>query len=64
GGDECNINEHRSPQETLPDVPHCANINLLDYEVCRTAHPQFRLPATSRTLCAGILEGGKDTCHR
>ncbi|KAK9394555.1 VENOM COMPONENT: snake venom serine protease 1 [Crotalus adamanteus] len=53
-----------SPQETLPDVPHCANINLLDYEVCRTAHPQFRLPATSRTLCAGVLEGGIDTCNR
>nr|C0HK19.1 RecName: Full=Thrombin-like enzyme collinein-3; Short=SVTLE collinein-3; AltName: Full=Fibrinogen-clotting enzyme; AltName: Full=Snake venom serine protease; Short=SVSP [Crotalus durissus collilineatus] len=44
--------------------PHCANINLLDYEVCRTAHPQFRLPATSRILCAGVLEGGIDTCHR
>uniref|UniRef100_A0A194ASG6 Serine proteinase 7 n=1 Tax=Sistrurus tergeminus TaxID=8757 RepID=A0A194ASG6_SISTE len=53
-----------SPQETLPDVPHCANINLLDYEVCRAAHPQFGLPATSRILCAGVLEGGIDTCHR
>uniref|UniRef100_A0A1W7RJU4 Snake venom serine protease n=1 Tax=Agkistrodon contortrix contortrix TaxID=8713 RepID=A0A1W7RJU4_AGKCO len=47
-----------SPNETLPDVPHCANINILDYEVCRAASK--RLPAT--TLCAGILEGGKDTC--
>ncbi|NP_001310175.1 beta-fibrinogenase mucrofibrase-3 isoform X1 [Protobothrops mucrosquamatus] len=49
-----------SPQETYPDVPHCANINLLDYEVCRAAYAG--LPATSRTLCAGILEGGKDSC--
>nr|P84787.1 RecName: Full=Thrombin-like enzyme elegaxobin-2; Short=SVTLE; AltName: Full=Elegaxobin II; AltName: Full=Fibrinogen-clotting enzyme; AltName: Full=Snake venom serine protease; Short=SVSP [Protobothrops elegans] len=47
-------------EETYPDVPHCANINLLDYEVCRAAYPE--LPATSRTLCAGILEGGKDSC--
>uniref|UniRef100_A0A0K8RYY5 Serine proteinase 13e n=1 Tax=Crotalus horridus TaxID=35024 RepID=A0A0K8RYY5_CROHD len=46
----------------LPDVPHCVNINLLNYSVCRAAYPQYGLPATSRTLCAGILEGGKDTC--
>nr|O13069.1 RecName: Full=Thrombin-like enzyme KN-BJ 2; Short=SVTLE; AltName: Full=Kinin-releasing and fibrinogen-clotting serine protease 2; Flags: Precursor [Bothrops jararaca]BAA20283.1 KN-BJ2 [Bothrops jararaca] len=44
----------------LSDVPHCANINLLNYTVCRAAYPE--LPATSRTLCAGILQGGKDTC--
>nr|O13057.1 RecName: Full=Snake venom serine protease 2; Short=SVSP 2; Flags: Precursor [Protobothrops flavoviridis]BAA19977.1 serine protease [Protobothrops flavoviridis] len=47
-------------KETHPDVPHCANINILDYSVCRAAYA--RLPATSRTLCAGILEGGKDSC--
>uniref|UniRef100_A0A6B2FG75 Peptidase S1 domain-containing protein n=1 Tax=Bothriechis nubestris TaxID=1766655 RepID=A0A6B2FG75_9SAUR len=51
-----------STKVNLPDVPHCANINIIDYEVCRTAYPQYGLPATSRTLCAGILEGGKDTC--
>uniref|UniRef100_A0A194APM6 Snake venom serine protease n=1 Tax=Agkistrodon piscivorus TaxID=8715 RepID=A0A194APM6_9SAUR len=50
-------------KETYPDVPHCTNINLLDYEVCRAAYPDYELPATSRTLCAGILEGGKDTCR-
>nr|Q9DG83.1 RecName: Full=Snake venom serine protease serpentokallikrein-1; Short=SVSP; Flags: Precursor [Protobothrops mucrosquamatus]AAG27254.1 serpentokallikrein-1 [Protobothrops mucrosquamatus] len=50
-----------SPNETFPDVPHCANINLFNYTVCRAAYPE--LPATSRTLCAGILEGGIDTCH-
>uniref|UniRef100_T1DJY2 Serine proteinase 12a n=1 Tax=Crotalus horridus TaxID=35024 RepID=T1DJY2_CROHD len=49
-------------KETYPDVPHCANINLLDYEVCLAAYPEFGLPATSITLCAGILEGGKDSC--
>ncbi|XP_039181680.1 snake venom serine proteinase 12-like [Crotalus tigris] len=49
-------------KEIYPDVPRCANINLLNYEVCRKAYPEFGLPATSRTLCAGILEGGKDSC--
>uniref|UniRef100_A0A1W7RJW9 Snake venom serine protease n=1 Tax=Agkistrodon contortrix contortrix TaxID=8713 RepID=A0A1W7RJW9_AGKCO len=49
-----------SPDVSYPDVPHCANINLFNYMVCRGAHAG--LPATSRTLCAGILEGGKDSC--
>nr|E5L0E6.1 RecName: Full=Protein C activator; Short=APL-C; AltName: Full=Snake venom serine protease; Short=SVSP; Flags: Precursor [Agkistrodon piscivorus leucostoma]ADP88562.1 protein C activator-like protein precursor [Agkistrodon piscivorus leucostoma] len=47
-----------SPNATLPDVPHCANINILDYAVCQAAYRG--LAAT--TLCSGILEGGKDTC--
>nr|A7LAC6.1 RecName: Full=Thrombin-like enzyme 1; Short=SVTLE; AltName: Full=Fibrinogen-clotting enzyme; AltName: Full=Green pit viper thrombin-like enzyme 1; Short=GPV-TL1; AltName: Full=Snake venom serine protease; Short=SVSP; Flags: Precursor [Trimeresurus albolabris]ABS12074.1 thrombin-like serine protease 1 [Trimeresurus albolabris] len=51
-----------SPNETLPDVPRCANINLLNYTVCRGVFP--RLPARSRTLCAGVLQGGIDTCKR
>nr|UVJ66760.1 plasminogen-activator subtype serine protease [Trimeresurus gracilis] len=47
-------------KETYPDVPHCANINILDHAVCQAAYP--RLLAESSTLCAGILKGGKDTC--
>uniref|UniRef100_A0A6B2F7E2 Peptidase S1 domain-containing protein n=1 Tax=Bothriechis nigroviridis TaxID=88079 RepID=A0A6B2F7E2_BOTNI len=51
-----------SPQETLSDVPRCANINLVNYTMCRGVFPT--LPERSRTLCAGVLEGGIDTCHR
>nr|AUS82517.1 serine endopeptidase [Crotalus mitchellii] len=47
-------------KETYPDVPHCANINILDHAVCRAIYPG--LLEKSRILCAGILEGGKDTC--
>nr|AUS82549.1 serine endopeptidase [Crotalus scutulatus] len=49
-----------SPNETYPDVPQCANINLFSYTMCRRAFPW--LPARSRTLCAGVLQGGIDTC--
>nr|E0Y421.1 RecName: Full=Chymotrypsin-like protease VLCTLP; AltName: Full=Snake venom serine protease; Short=SVSP; AltName: Full=Vipera Lebetina with chymotrypsin-like proteolytic activity; Flags: Precursor [Macrovipera lebetina]ADN04919.1 chymotrypsin-like protease VLCTLP precursor [Macrovipera lebetina] len=49
-----------SPNETFPNVPHCANINILRYSVCRAAYRG--LPAQSRTLCAGILQGGIGSC--
>ncbi|KAG5858161.1 snake venom serine protease precursor [Bothrops jararaca] len=49
-----------STEETYPDVPHCTNINILDHAVCRLAYPWQ--PESSTTLCAGILQGGKDTC--
>nr|Q27J47.1 RecName: Full=Venom plasminogen activator LV-PA; AltName: Full=LMUT0402S; AltName: Full=Plasminogen activating proteinase; AltName: Full=Snake venom serine protease; Short=SVSP; Flags: Precursor [Lachesis muta muta]ABD52886.1 serine protease precursor [Lachesis muta] len=48
-------------KEIYPDVPHCADINILDHAVCRAAYSGWL--ATSTTLCAGILEGGKDSCH-
>nr|BAM44990.1 hypothetical protein [Gloydius blomhoffii] len=51
-----------SPNETLPDVPRCANINLLNYKACRRLYSG--LTATSRILCAGVREGGIDTCKR
>uniref|UniRef100_A0A194ASG9 Serine proteinase 3 n=1 Tax=Sistrurus tergeminus TaxID=8757 RepID=A0A194ASG9_SISTE len=47
--------------DTLSDVPRCANINLLDYSVCRAVYSALR--ATSRVLCAGVLEGGIDSCN-
>nr|Q9DF66.1 RecName: Full=Snake venom serine protease 3; Short=SP3; Short=SVSP; Flags: Precursor [Protobothrops jerdonii]AAG10790.1 serine proteinase 3 precursor [Protobothrops jerdonii] len=48
-------------KDTYPDVPHCANINILDHAVCRAAYSN--LLEKSKTLCAGILQGGKDTCQ-
>nr|Q5W960.1 RecName: Full=Snake venom serine protease HS112; Short=SVSP; Flags: Precursor [Bothrops jararaca]BAD66927.1 hypothetical protein [Bothrops jararaca] len=47
-----------TPDETSPNVPHCANINLFNNTVCREAYNG--LPA--KTLCAGVLQGGIDTC--
>ncbi|XP_070805682.1 snake venom serine protease-like [Pituophis catenifer annectens] len=47
-----------SPEVTNPEVPHCVNINVLHNEVCQAAYPF--LPGN--ILCAGELEGGKDSC--
>nr|ART88741.1 serine protease [Azemiops feae] len=46
---------------THPDVPHCANINILNHAVCQKVYPG--LLEKSKTLCAGILEGGTDSCE-
>uniref|UniRef100_A0A1W7RJU0 Snake venom serine protease n=1 Tax=Agkistrodon contortrix contortrix TaxID=8713 RepID=A0A1W7RJU0_AGKCO len=49
-----------SPNETFPDVPHCANINIIRYSVCQAVY--LGMPVQSRILCAGILRGGIDSC--
>nr|E5L0E3.1 RecName: Full=Alpha-fibrinogenase-like; Short=RVAF; AltName: Full=Snake venom serine protease; Short=SVSP; Flags: Precursor [Daboia siamensis]ADP88559.1 serine alpha-fibrinogenase-like protein precursor [Daboia siamensis] len=41
-----------SPKKILPFVPHCANINIVPYTVCRVIYRP--LPEQSRTLCAGV----------
>nr|3S9A_A Chain A, Vipera russelli proteinase RVV-V gamma [Daboia siamensis]3S9B_A Chain A, Vipera russelli proteinase RVV-V gamma [Daboia siamensis]3S9C_A Chain A, Vipera russelli proteinase RVV-V gamma [Daboia siamensis]3SBK_A Chain A, Vipera russelli proteinase RVV-V gamma [Daboia siamensis] len=46
---------------TYPDVPHCTNIFIVKHKWCEPLYPW--VPADSRTLCAGILKGGRDTCH-
>nr|AMB36343.1 serine proteinase SP-2 [Vipera ammodytes ammodytes]UMW88280.1 kallikrein [Vipera transcaucasiana] len=40
-----------SPNVTMPYVPHCANIQILPYWMCRAS---YALPPRSRKLCAGI----------
>nr|AJB84504.1 serine protease precursor [Philodryas chamissonis] len=49
-----------SPEVTYPEVPHCVNIKILYNEVCEAAYPI--LSGNSNILCAGELEGGKDSC--
>nr|P0DJE9.1 RecName: Full=Thrombin-like enzyme TLBm; Short=SVTLE TLBm; AltName: Full=Fibrinogen-clotting enzyme; AltName: Full=Snake venom serine protease; Short=SVSP [Bothrops marajoensis] len=53
-------------EDTLPDVPRCANINLFNYEVCRAYNQRWWRGLPAKTLCAGDLEGiirgGWDTC--
>ncbi|KAL8220152.1 UNVERIFIED_CONTAM: hypothetical protein K2H54_039687 [Gekko kuhli] len=49
-----------SPNETFPDVPYCVNITILDSQLCEDKFPCIE---PENILCAGVLEGGKDSCR-
>uniref|UniRef100_K4I265 Kallikrein-Abr-2 n=1 Tax=Abronia graminea TaxID=278977 RepID=K4I265_ABRGR len=63
-GTECRVmgwGTTTTSKVTLPIVPHCANINILENRVCAVAYPSWRM--TNDMLCAGDQKGCKDSCQ-
>uniref|UniRef100_A0A8C5F2B6 Peptidase S1 domain-containing protein n=1 Tax=Gopherus evgoodei TaxID=1825980 RepID=A0A8C5F2B6_9SAUR len=46
--------------ETYPDVPQCVEVDIVSNTICQEAYPE---KVTENMLCAGVLEGGKDSCQ-
>ncbi|XP_067316788.1 gilatoxin-like [Anolis sagrei] len=63
-GTECKVmgwGSTTSPEETYPLVPYCVCIEILNNDVCEAAYPWWT--ANDKVLCAGVLDGGKDSCR-
>ncbi|XP_037941350.1 trypsin delta-like [Teleopsis dalmanni] len=45
---------------TIPDQLQVVNVNLVDQAVCKKS---YYILLTSRMLCAGVNDGGKDACQ-
>uniref|UniRef100_A0A8C3ISS0 Peptidase S1 domain-containing protein n=1 Tax=Chrysemys picta bellii TaxID=8478 RepID=A0A8C3ISS0_CHRPI len=48
------------PPATFSDVLHCTDMNRISAAECQAAYP---VGVTDNMLCAGVKEGGGDSCH-
>ncbi|XP_077113494.1 trypsin-like [Ranitomeya variabilis] len=49
-----------SSDTTFPAALQCVNVEIVADDICRDAYPG---EITENMLCAGVMEGGKDTCQ-
>ncbi|KAM4703008.1 trypsin-like [Rhinophrynus dorsalis] len=50
-----------SPEETFPEVLQCVAISAVSQSVCQQSYATDDI--TDNMLCAGVMEGGKDSCQ-
>uniref|UniRef100_A0A8C5RVU8 Peptidase S1 domain-containing protein n=1 Tax=Laticauda laticaudata TaxID=8630 RepID=A0A8C5RVU8_LATLA len=49
-----------SPQTNYPDVLQCANVTIINHNVCQSIYPDY---INENMICAGKMEGGTDSCQ-
>ena len=48
------------PSARYPTALQCVNVNIMSEQACHRAYPGI---ITSGMVCAGVPEGGKDSCQ-
>jgi len=46
-----------------PDILMQVSTPIIDFDTCNTSYTSLGYPLTSNMLCAGYMEGGKDSCQ-
>uniref|UniRef100_A0A8D0BC83 Peptidase S1 domain-containing protein n=1 Tax=Salvator merianae TaxID=96440 RepID=A0A8D0BC83_SALMN len=59
-GTQCLVSGWGTTSISFPDVLHCANITVVDHDVCRAIYPGS---INENMVCAGRMEGGTDACQ-
>ncbi|KAK5891915.1 hypothetical protein CesoFtcFv8_012344 [Champsocephalus esox] len=64
GGLSCSVsgwgNTNLGGEVYMPTLLQCLNVPIVDQQVCENAYPGM---ISSRMVCAGYMEGGKDACN-
>uniref|UniRef100_A0A8C6XMY9 Peptidase S1 domain-containing protein n=1 Tax=Naja naja TaxID=35670 RepID=A0A8C6XMY9_NAJNA len=59
-GTKCLISGWGTTSTNYPDVLQCANITIINHNVCRSIYPNY---INENMVCAGKMVGGTDSCQ-